>query len=385
MSPSWTESERLAALRGYRILDTAPEEAFDDFVRLAGGICEAPIAVINLIDECRQWFKSEIGLGVRETPLDVSICAYAILQPGLFVVPDTTDDPRFDCNPLVVGAPHLRFYAGAPLETADRLPLGTLCVLDYAPRPGGLTERQGFALQALARQVMAQLELRRALHERTRAEAEKDKLLAEKNLLMQEVHHRVKNSLQMVQNLLHYQSRGATHPDAAAQLRESAARVRTIAAIHDRLYRTESAQAVEIRPYLESLMDGLREAVASTLTGRSIAVDVDDAAWPANDLPPLGLIATELVTNALKYGAGEVGVTFRQPPGGDAATLTVADQGAALAADFDPSRSAGLGMRLVTGLLRARGGVLEIDRGRGTRFCARFPLPAAATDRAGVE
>ena len=108
-------------------------------VKVAAHVCGAPISVINLIDETRQWFKAEIGLGVRETPLDVSICAHAILQPGLFIVPDTLKDRRFACNPLVTGEPNLRFYAGALLETPEGLPLGTVCVLDYKPRE--LTER----------------------------------------------------------------------------------------------------------------------------------------------------------------------------------------------------------------------------------------------------
>ena len=133
-------------------------------------VCEAPIAVVNLIARERQWFKAEIGLGVRETPLDVSICAQAILQRGVFVVPDTRLDPRTNCNPLVTGAPHLRFYAGALLETRDGLPLGTLCVLDDKPRPQGLTDRQSFALQALAGQVMSQIELRHALEAQRESE-----------------------------------------------------------------------------------------------------------------------------------------------------------------------------------------------------------------------
>jgi GAF domain-containing protein len=120
-------------LRRYEILDSPSEVEFEDVVRIAAHVCETPIAVVNLIEDHRQWFKAEIGLGVRETPLDVSICAHAILQPGLFVVPDTTKDPRFDCNPLVTGDPHLRFYAGALLETREGLPLGTVCVLDYKP------------------------------------------------------------------------------------------------------------------------------------------------------------------------------------------------------------------------------------------------------------
>ncbi len=162
--------QRLEALRRYGILDTPPEEAFDGIARVAAYVCRAPIAVINFIDEGRQWFKSEIGLGVREKPLDISICAYAILQPGLLIVPDTTQDRRFARNPLVVGKPHLRFYAGAPLETRDGLALGTLCVLDYKPR--GLDEAQKDALRTLSRQVMAQVELRRELADQARLQEE---------------------------------------------------------------------------------------------------------------------------------------------------------------------------------------------------------------------
>lgn len=161
-TPVWRETERLAALRSFEILDTEPEASFDDIAAIVAEICQAPIAVINFVDEGRQWFKSEIGLGIRETPLDVSICAHAILQPNLFVIPDTTTDPRFNCNPLVRGEPFLRFYAGALLETSEGLPLGTLCVLDYEPRPEGLTEKQSETLLALARAVMNQLKLRQA-------------------------------------------------------------------------------------------------------------------------------------------------------------------------------------------------------------------------------
>src|SRR5882757_6300605 len=128
------EAERLQALRSYGILDTAVEPAFDDITRIASYVCQTPISVVNLIDEGRQWFKSEIGLGARQTPLDSSICAHAILEHSFLEVPDTTRDPRFACNPLVTGAPHLRFYAGALLRTPDGLPLGTVFVLDTKPR-----------------------------------------------------------------------------------------------------------------------------------------------------------------------------------------------------------------------------------------------------------
>lgn len=154
------ESLRLAALTDYHILDTPPEAAFDDIVEVAAIICQAPIAVINFIDHDRQWFKSVKGLSVRETPLDISICSHAILQSELFVVPDTKQDERFASNPLVTGEPFLRFYSGALLESHDGYPLGTLCVLDYHPRD--IDDQQRFALQALANQVMAHLELMRS-------------------------------------------------------------------------------------------------------------------------------------------------------------------------------------------------------------------------------
>jgi len=171
-SPSWTEAERLAALLDYEILDTEPERAFDEIVDLVATLFDAPIAVVNLIDEGRQWFKAEKGLGVRETPLDTSFCAHAILEADRMVVPDATQDPRFVCNPLVTEAPGLRFYAGQLLKSAEGLPLGTLCVLDTEARPEGPTDIQMRALEVLAAQVMTQLNLRRALKQQQRSEAE---------------------------------------------------------------------------------------------------------------------------------------------------------------------------------------------------------------------
>ncbi|WP_114187015.1 GAF domain-containing protein [Microvirga aerophila] len=138
-APCWNEIDRLAALREFEILDTAPEGAFDGIARIAAHVCNAPIALVSFVDERRQWFKSDIGLGVKETGLDLSVCAHAILQHGLFVIPDMARDPRLDCNLSNAEGQRLRFYAGAVLETNDGFPLGTLCVLDYAPRPEGLT------------------------------------------------------------------------------------------------------------------------------------------------------------------------------------------------------------------------------------------------------
>jgi anti-sigma regulatory factor (Ser/Thr protein kinase) len=157
------EAERLKALRQYRILDTKPEQAFDDLTLIASQICGVPIALISLVDEDRQWFKSRVGVEAQETTRSVSFCAHAIHQRGIFTVADALNDARFRDNPLVQGDPHIRFYAGAPITTHDGYALGTLCVIDYVPRK--LSDDQNNALMALQRQVAAQLELRRNLEE----------------------------------------------------------------------------------------------------------------------------------------------------------------------------------------------------------------------------
>jgi GAF domain-containing protein len=156
---SGNEAKRLKVLWQYDVLDTVPEELFDDLTELAASICEAPIALISLVDENRQWFKSKIGITLNETSRDVSFCAHAIKQNDLFIVPDATKDSRFAKNPLVTSKPKIRFYAGAPLITADGYALGTLCVIDQVPRE--LRADQKRALTILARHVVSQLELRR--------------------------------------------------------------------------------------------------------------------------------------------------------------------------------------------------------------------------------
>lgn len=151
-------ASRLKALRRYRILDTPRERRFDDFTWLAARVCDVPIAIVTLLDDARQWFKSEVGLGVRETPIEVAFCRYTVMSDEVLEVPDALEDDRFKDNPLVLGEPHMRFYAGAPLIAPGGLRIGSMAVIDRKPRR--LTQDQREALQRLARQVVHQLELR---------------------------------------------------------------------------------------------------------------------------------------------------------------------------------------------------------------------------------
>ncbi len=149
----------MEALREYRILDTGPEQSYDDITSLAAHICEVPIALISLVDTDRQWFKSKVGVDVNETSRDVSFCAHAIAGQDPLVVKDARQEERFRDNPLVKGPPHIVFYAGVPLCTPGGSRIGTLCVIDHEPRE--LSPLQIRSLQALARQVVLQLELKR--------------------------------------------------------------------------------------------------------------------------------------------------------------------------------------------------------------------------------
>ncbi len=291
--PLWKESDRLAALRSYRVLDTPPEPEFDDLVQLAARACQAPVALISLVEDRRQWFKAEVGLGVRETPLDRAICVTTMLRPGLTVIPDLTNDARFAANPLVTGEPHLRFYAGAVLETPGGLPLGALCVLDHVPRD--LAEEGAFTLKTLARQVMSQLELRRAIAERDDVLEASRRIEQRQSLLVRELHHRVKNTLATVQALVG--ASGRSTGSFEGFYRSFSNRIASLARTHNLLtedyWQTASLREIalhELRPFAE------RGQVRYVLDGPPVELSADLAV-------PVGMALHELTANAARFGA----------------------------------------------------------------------------------
>jgi two-component sensor histidine kinase len=332
---------RLAALRSYDVLDTPRESEFDELVDLAAKICGAPISVVNLIEEHRQWFKAEIGLGIRETPLDVSICRHLLLQPGITIISDLRNDPRMCLNPLVNADEGLRFYAGCLLESPDGHGLGTLCVLDREPRI--LTPDQQTALATLARQVMAQLELRRSLRQ-------KNQLLEQQEMLLKEINHRTKNHLQLIIGLIQLQIRQLSDPQARAALMDTSRRITSIAAVHEKLYQADQVDAVNAGTYLGEVINGIKGSASSEMT---FVVDMDDVVLSLDKAIPLSLILNELITNALKYAytdtaSGEVMIALKASAG--TISLIVADQGCGLPEGFEARKSPSVGMKIIRSL-----------------------------------
>jgi two-component sensor histidine kinase len=355
--PHPQQPARLRALYSYDILDTDREQAFDDVVKLASEICGTAISVINLIDAERQWFKAEVGLGVRETPLATSICSHVILQDEFVEIRDTLDDPRMTDNPLCCGDPGLRFYAGALLTSDDGLPIGTLCVLDWQPRR--LTALQRDAIRVLARQVMAQLDLRRALRN---AEA-----------LRQEVDHRVKNSLQLLSSLAGLQAMSTPSDEARGALSAMQGRIQAISMLHEQLYRVDAGPRIELAEYISNLARSLGEIAPE---GVEVETDLESVIVDSRQAAAAGTLLNEWASNAFKHAfpdgrAGRVSFTLRRRDDG-LVSLACSDDGVGLP-DDDAKLGSGIGLKIGHAISKQLGGELGIERRRpGVSFHLAF-------------
>jgi signal transduction histidine kinase len=376
------ERHRLATLHRYQILDTAREAAFDDITQLAALICGTPMALISLVDDDRQWFKSELGLGVSETPIGSSICAHAIRQPGLFVVPDTLADVRFVHNPLVTGDPNLRFYAGAPLHTADGVPLGTVCVLDSQPR--SLSAQQAEALQALARQTMAQIELRQLLAQSQESNHYRRQLLAIAGHDLKTPVRTAAYAIRKVQRVITTEQGAPLNvaTEALARIDREFSQLAAMAGTEGALVAPDETD-VALADVLQPLLDQWREtALAKGLRLRHVPTRLRVRSHPAL----LSTLLGNLLGNAVKYTEkGSVLVGCRRR--GDRVVVDIIDSGLGMDErqtgdmfgafhQVDPrSEGLGLGLWIVRSTAESLGHQVRVEStpGRGSRFSVEMP------------
>lgn len=231
------EASRLQTLHSYSVLDSLPERELDDITELASFICDTPISLISLVDKDRQWFKSRVGLVVEQTNRSESFCAHILVDNQTLIVEDTFSDDRFAENPLVVGEPGIRFYAGAPLLAPNGHVLGSLCVIDTKPR--SLSPRQVKALEALSRQVMAVFESRLRFTESQRASAAllQSEKLAAVGRVASSMAHEINNPLEAVTNLLYLSRQNAINPEVKQWLDEAEIELRRISIIANQTLR----------------------------------------------------------------------------------------------------------------------------------------------------
>lgn len=357
------EAERLIAVRRYDILDTPPDGAFERITRLAARLFDVPISIVSIVDSDRIWFKSHHGLDVKEIPRSPGLCASAILDNKPWVLTDASLDPRSLANPLVAGEFGLRFYLGMPLTTHDGHNLGTLCVIDRAPRP--VSERDIEQLTDLAGVVMDELELRLAAR----------RAVEKKEALFKEVHHRVKNNFQIVSSLLSIQSRTGP-PELRPYFQESLHRIHSMGLLHERFYQGQHVETIDLTTYLGELVPtivdafGLKDRVKTRVQGPEIPVDLDTGT-------PLALLAAEVISNACKHAfpgerAGAIDIGLAERDG--RLHLRIADDGIGLASEVG-QRKAGMGHRLIANFAHQLNGASSFAGGPGTVFELDIPMP----------
>ncbi|MFD2740278.1 sensor histidine kinase [Sulfitobacter aestuarii] len=356
-APHPKEAERLRTLRSYDILDTPREEDFDEIVALASELCAAPISVINLIDDTRQWFKAEVGLGARETPVATSICSHVILDDGFVEIPDTLSDPRMADNPLCTAAEGLRFYAGVQLVAPNGLPIGTLCVLDN--KPGHLDPLQRKALEVLSRQVMKQLELRLALKNQA--------------ILAREADHRVKNSLQTLSSVVRLYGRNLSDPQALEAFDAVLRRIDAVAALHSELQGTDQNGQVDAKAYLDRVIALLEQSAPDNIV---IDGQFDNISLRANAAAALGFVISEFIANSIKHAftdseTGRIDIRLAQK--GAELHLDCQDNGKGSRDSPDGQAVPNLGSNLMAAAASQLDGTLENGlTAAGSRLSLRF-------------
>ena len=367
------ESARLAALRRYELLDTAAEPQFDALARLAAHVCATPMALVSLVDERRHFFKARFGIDQLETPRAGSFCSQAILRDQLFVVPDARSDQRFASHEMVVGAPGLRFYAAAPLITAERAAVGTLCVLGTEPRE--LSSTQGEALAALAGQTVALLEARRVL-QASRA-------------LRSAIEHPLRAALDEVARSSAVVLKAGAGRAGAAAMARSFESIETARALADDLAELAALAAEGGRALvlgqgdLGQVCAGIADALGDSQPGRRLLAQAEGdcaGSWDVARLGiALGIVAEDALTQARQgtalflcaAAAGDHVLVELRDLSGDRTLLEQATGGLAVARD--PARA--LRLQLARQILLAHGARIELTGGMREGFRLAVCLP----------
>jgi signal transduction histidine kinase len=392
------ELERLAALRRYDILDTLPEQVYDDLTSLAARLCETPIALVSLVDAERQWFKSRFGLKSVETDRAYSFCAHAIVTGEMFVVPDARQDDRFAGNPLVTAAPDIRFYAGAPLLSSDGHALGTLCVIDRKPRR--LEDYDLEMLRALSRMVMSQIELRLHIAERREIERAKSDFVAIVSHELRTPLTSIRGSLGLIEGGV----AGEVSPKVSQMVGIARANAdRLIRLVNDMLDLSKiEAGGVELRvvpldpgELLDAALAEIRGMAESARVRLDLALENGGGAC-LGDRDRILQVLNNLLSNAIKVTPPEGAVEASVVPEDGRVRFRVRDQGPGVPEteihrifdkfrQVDPSgrdrSGTGLGLPICKAIVEEHQGIIGVrsELGRGSTFW--FDLPAAGVAR----
>ncbi|RVT90348.1 sensor histidine kinase [Sphingomonas crocodyli] len=359
------DKTRLAALHDYMVLDTPPEPNFDDIVQLASQLCDTPISLISLVDSDRQWFKARVGLEAPETPIDQSVCKLGLSAEDLLIIPDLAADPRTADNSLVRGDPNIRFYAGAPLIAPQGDVLGMLCVIDHEPRPGGLSPEQQTVLATLARQVIAQLELRYTMLRRLEADAER-------RHLNEQLTERLNQTLAMINGLASQTLRAVPSRGPVESFQN---RLDALTEAHELLQRKQWSKA-DMATVVRSSVERHAPPGRFTASGPIVRLGPKPAITVA-------MLIHELGSNAVKYGAfsnasGHVEIVWSVTPDASDPVLTLAwtERGGPI---VSPPSQRSFGAKLIAMGLGAGGAVREDFGAAG--YSASFEAPLSFLQR----
>lgn len=396
------EDKRLSVLDKYDILDTLPEQDFDDLTLIASQICNTPIALISLVDDHRQWFKSRVGLDAPETPKDIAFCAHAILQDDVFIINDSFEDERFHDNPLATDAPNVRFYAGAPLIAPGGEKIGTLCVIDDHPRD--ITDNQLQALMALSRQVMSQLELRLANKKAEMA-------VKSKSLFLANMSHEIRTPMNAViscTQLLMDNIKEEKNLQLLQMIENAGETLLTL--INDILdfSKIESGniileeKAFDLHECISSLVNLLSNRSLDKDLKISLSIDESVPEWVVGDITRFRQIVINIVGNAIKFTKNQVNVSLStlQEANQQMIAIRIEDNGIGISkadqknifkefGQLDASTTrkyggTGLGLSICRSLTAAMNGKLwvESEVEKGAVFIVLLPLNSTESEEA---